>query len=141
MTNSVSFSSELNTLFLIEETQVVAFPLASKKGILVSKVEDQLVAATFQGTIIKRQTKVIQIETDKSQIQFYYSNQLDQAFIIIIDAEFDKDTNPGNYTYRNLNYDLNRFTLVIKRVENKLTFYSFPKKINPVSTPDPSDIG
>ena len=130
MVNSISFSSGLNTLFLIEETQVVAFPLASKKGVMVTKAEDQLVAATFNGLINKRKTKVTNIDTAKSQVQFYYSDQYRQAFLIIIDVEFDKGpNNTDEYKYRTFNYDLDKTTLVFKRVENKLTIFSFAKQV------------
>ena len=56
MTNSISLSSDLETVFLIEEKQVVAFPLLSKNGILIGSINKQLVAATNQAPITKAGT-------------------------------------------------------------------------------------
>ncbi len=128
MTNSISLSSDLNTLFLIEESQVVAFPLVSKQGILIGNIQGQLVAATNKNAIDKKTVKIETVETDKSQIQFYYSDSLKQAFIIIIDIDANKGPNDSpNFNYRALTYNLAKENIVIRKSENKIFLFRIPQ--------------
>lgn len=46
MTNSICLSSDMNTLFLIDNGRAIAFDLNSPQGILVGVVKGQLVAVT-----------------------------------------------------------------------------------------------
>jgi len=130
MTNSISLSSDLNTLFLIEESQVVAFPLFSRQGVLIGSLQNQLVAATNKDAINKNLTTVESVETAKSQIQFYYSDKLEQAFIIIIDIQANKNTDSDapDFNYRALTYDLKKENLVIKKTEDKILMYRISRR-------------
>ena len=126
MTNSISLSSDLNTLFLIEESQVVAFPLFAKQGILIGAIQNQLVAATNKNAIDKNTTTVESVETAKSQIQFYYSDKLKQAFIIIIDIQASKQDPGGDapdFNYRALTFDLQKENIVIRKTEERILIY------------------
>jgi len=129
MTNSISLSSDLNTLFLIEESQVVAFPLYSKQGILIGSIQNQLVAATNKVIIDKSSSSVDSIEISKSQIQFYYSDKLKQAFIIIIDIQANKNAPdvPG-FNYRALTYDLKQENIVIRKTEERILIFRVPQR-------------
>lgn len=121
MTNSISFSSDLETLFLIEEHQVVAFPLESKRGVVIGRVQGQLVAATQKDIKDKKNVKIDLVDMGKSQVQFYYSDRQQTAFIIIIDIQADKGPNPKtSYNYRALTYNFSSENLIIKRSNNRL---------------------
>ena len=121
MTNSISFSSDLETLFLIEEQQVVAFPLESKRGVVIGRMQGQLIAATQKDIKDKKNVKIDFVDMKKSQVQFYYSDQQKTAFIIIIDIQLDKSPNPkASYNYRALTYDFSNENLIIKRSNNRL---------------------
>ncbi len=128
MTNSISLSSDLNTLFLIEESQVVAFPLYSKQGVLIGSIQNQLVAATNKASIDKNTVKVDIVETSKSQIQFYYSDKVKQAFIIIIDIMAEKGADAPNFSYRAHTYNLLKENIVIKKTEDKILLYRVPQR-------------
>lgn len=141
MLNSISFSSDLETLFLIEEAQVVAFPLSSKKGIIIGKLEDQLVAGSHKEPIKKKHLKVQEFELDKSQVQFYYSEKVNKAFLIIIDIDFSKDA-PAKYATKSMAIDLNRENLILNKIENKLRVIRLPilVKLDPESDVDRSAV-
>lgn len=128
MTNSISLSSDLNTLFLIEESQVVAFPLYSKQGVLIGSIQNQLVAATNKASIDKNTVKVDIVETSKSQIQFYYSDKVKQAFIIIIDIMAEKGADAPSFGYRAHTYNLLKENIVIKKTEDKILLYRVPQR-------------
>jgi len=128
MTNSISLSSDLNTLFLIEESQVVAFPLFAKQGILIGSLQNQLVAATNKDAFDKNIVKVDIIEITKSQIQFYYSEKLEQAFIIIIDIMAERGSDAPDFGYRALTYDLAKENIVLRRTEETVLLYRVPKR-------------
>lgn len=121
MTNSISFSSDLETLFLIEEHQVVAFPLESKRGVVIGRVQGQLIAATQKDLKDKKNVKIDFVDMTKSQVQFYYSDKEGTAFIIIIDIDADKSpTTSASYRYRALTYNFSNENLIIKRSNNRL---------------------
>lgn len=128
MTNSISLSSDLNTLFLIEESQVVAFPLYSKQGVLIGSIQNQLVAATNKATIDKNIVKVDIVETSRSQIQFYYSDKVKKAFIIIIDIMAEKGVDEPNFGYRAHTYNLNKENIVIRKTEDNIFLYRMPQR-------------
>lgn len=131
MTNSISLSSDLETVFLIEERQVVAFPLLSKNGILIGTLNNQLVAATNTDSISKSGS-VESVDVARSQIQFYYSDRFKQAFIIIIDIDASKNpqtSSAPNIQTRALSYNLAIENLIIRRTENKVNLFRVPKKV------------
>jgi len=128
MTNSISLSSDLNTLFLIEESQVVAFPLFAKQGILIGTLQNQLVAATNKTTIDKTTAKVDVVDPTKSQIQFYYSSKLERAFIIIIDIMAERSSGAPDFGYRALDYNLIKENIVIRKTEENILIYRVPHR-------------
>ena len=128
MTNSISFSSDLQTLFLIEEHQVVAFPLESKHGVVIGIVQGQLVAATQKDLNGYRNVKIETVNMDEAQVQFFYSDREKKAFIIIIDIDADKSPTGGtkSYKYRAFTYSLTRENLIIKKSANRITLIRVP---------------
>ena len=68
----------------------------------------------------------------KSQIQFYYSDRFEQAFIIIIDIDASKDPTPSTipkFQTRGLSYNLAIENLILRRTENKINIFRVPKEL------------
>ncbi len=128
MTNSITFSSDLDKLFLVEESQVVSFPLSGKKGVVIGKIHGQLIAASANSKMLSLARKPTVIELETAQIQFYYSTQFEQAFIIIIEIDFNKTKGiqGNNYKTRSLFYNLNKENLLVKKEKGKMMLYKVP---------------
>lgn len=89
MLNSISLSSDMKTLYLIDNGRAIAFDLTAPQGVLIGKLGDQLVVATANNASLeKEEGRNAQVKRytykagSNSQFNISY-NQAHQAISII----------------------------------------------------------
>jgi hypothetical protein len=136
MINTVAFSPDLSHLFVVEESQVVSFPLTHPRGLIISKVQNQITAATAPTKLILKNAKVIDLNPTKYSWQINYSNIYKSLFIIGVgDIDFNAQIEATQAKYKTVftQYDLEKNDLYLRRVENSLTVAPLRKQAAGVS--------
>lgn len=137
MINSLCFSPDVDKLFLIENDQVLSFSLMQANGVLIGKLGNQIVVATSPGDTKDETIQVNEYPIDKRQLQIVYSKTFKKAFVIIVeDLDFNKPMEEkATYSATPKDYDLEKYNMLVKRVENKLQVKLVKKRVIPVSAP------
>lgn len=129
MVNSITLSSDSERLYLIEEKQVLTFDLSQHKGVLISNVENQLVAASSGLPDKNIKSRIIQLPTQNKSWQILYKPTRRTLIIIgVDDLEFNLQGAPlstpdcGVY-----GIDMRKFNVTLIRQATNLVLYMTPK--------------
>lgn len=128
MTNSITFSSDSERLYLIEEKQVLTFELNQHKAVLVGIVENQLIAASANLPDKKSKNKLIQLPVDKKNWQILYKASKKTLIIIgVDDLEFnlqgDTLATPDCGVY---GIDLRKNNVLVNKTNQTINVYVVP---------------
>lgn len=146
MVNTVSLSSDMQSLFLIDEGRAFAFPLDAVKGVYVGTLKGQISAATALDPATDesneaKKGKTLKLTTTKSQWTLAYYRKSEVLGIIgatdidssLIGAtDIDSSLRPGGDTYvdapsKAYLFDLKLYIVNIKRVGNALEITTLEK--------------
>ena len=136
MVNTVSLSSDMQSLFLIDEGRAFAFPLDAVKGVYVGTLKGQISAATALDPATDesneaKKGKTLKLTTTKSQWTLAYYRK-SEVLGIIGATDIDSSLRPGGDTYvdapsKAYLFDLKLYIVNIKRVGNAMEITTLEK--------------
>lgn len=145
MVNTITLSSDMQTLYIIDDGRAFEFPINTAKGIYVGTLKGQITAATAlepateEGTEVKR-GKTLKLTTTKSQWNLAFAKKLEALSVIgatdidssIIGAtDIDSSLKSvGDYSEvpgKAYLFDLKRFILNVRRVGNSIEITTIEK--------------
>ncbi len=142
MVNSVSFSSDMKTLYLIDNGRAIEFPIDSKRGILIGTLKGQITVVTglmgqedaSPGTgddpslaVAARPAEPVKLSTEGNQYTAFYNpdNEI-MAIIGVTDIDISisspEDAGCDHYVF-----DLKDKTLRVRRIGNALEIEALDK--------------
>ncbi len=142
MVNSVSFSSDMKTLYLIDNGRAIDFPIDSKRGILVGTLNGQITVVTgLMGqedaspgsgddpslAIAARPAEPIKLSTKGNQYTAFYNPENEvMAIIGVTDIDISisqpEDSDCDHYVF-----DMKEKTLRVRRIGNALEIEALDK--------------
>lgn len=123
MVNSITVSSDMSTLYLIDNGRSIDFPFNNPRGVLIGSLKGQLSVATAIEPPTSEemaQAKTIKLPTEKAQwTMFYY---IDKETLAIVGAS-DIDiaiSEPGTPECNQNFFDLSQDIVRIRRIGNAI---------------------
>lgn len=141
MVNSLTFSTEMDTLFLIDNGRAIAFPLDNNKGILIGTLKGQLTVATdFQApptkgeglSVSSAQPLALSANGKETKLDFektvwsaaYHKRNLTLCFVGATEVEIRKGGTEVDYKPEIAFFDLSRHVLSVQRKGNAILLKS-----------------
>lgn len=129
MVNSITLSSDMSTLYLIDNGRSIDFPFNNPRGVLIGSLKGQLSVATAIEPPTSEEmaeAKTLKLPTEKAQWTMFY--HFDNGVLGIIGAA-DIDVaiaEPGTPTCNQNFFDLNQNIVRIRRIGNAIEVSSRP---------------
>lgn len=127
MTNSISFSSDMTKLYLIDNDRCVSFDLTKPNGVLVGLIKDQVAVVTaatsIPDTVPGKTVNNITLSTKDSQYTVVYNDSHTTMFVIgatDIDSAITAGDNEPKTRIKSIN--LSQGAVNVKRVGTNLVF-------------------
>ncbi|NJL75469.1 MAG: hypothetical protein HC892_11005 [Saprospiraceae bacterium] len=133
MTNTITLSSDMNTLYLIDDERVIPFDLTNSKGVLIGVLKGQITVATADGiTKVTEATKAtedrIEIPVKGNQWTVTY-NQPNELMHVIGAVDIDAFTiTRKEPTCKSILFDLKSKIVNLKRIGDTLEVITTPLK-------------
>lgn len=129
MVNSITISSDMSTLYLIDNGRSIDFPFNNPRGVLIGSLKGQLSVATAIEPPTPEETssgKTLKVPTENAQWTMFY--HIDNGVLGLIGAT-DIDiaiTEPGNPVCNQNFFDLTTTVVRIRRIGNAIEISSRP---------------
>ena len=153
MVNNICLSTDMNTLYLIDDERAIRFPLNQRSGILIGTLRGQLTAATAfklpkpveeadpeMTTGSQSTTLVMSATKNKEQVRLstrrtawsavFHPGRMQLSFVGATEVEIRRpDEEPVDYKAEIVSFDLRENTLNIRRIGETLLIRCLPNQI------------
>ncbi len=129
MVNSITVSSDMSTLYLIDNGRSIDFPFNNPRGVLIGSLKGQLsVATAIEPPSAEENTaaKTIKLPTENAQwTMFYHIDDSTLAIVGATDIDFAKPEPTPPVCNQNF-FDLESNVVRIRRIGNAIEVSSRP---------------
>lgn len=133
MSNTITLSTDMNTLYLIDDERAIPFDLNNGKGVLIGTMLGQVTVVTANGKL-EQEAVIKKLDSTKNNLPVkgnqwtvMYNEEVQAMYVIgALDIESGIQE-PNSTPCKKLLYNLGKQVVSIRREGNNLAVAGFPK--------------